>query len=73
MPNSDGGFASYELIRGPILLELLNPAEANSFVSRWRASFTNSLLVQVFANIMIEHSYPECTTACEISGQWSLR
>ncbi|KAM0786634.1 hypothetical protein ACM66B_002086 [Microbotryomycetes sp. NB124-2] len=45
MINSDGGWASYELIRGSPLLELLNPAE-------------------VFANIMIEYSYPECTTAC---------
>ncbi|KAG2198471.1 hypothetical protein INT47_004458 [Mucor saturninus] len=44
MQNSDNGFASYETIRGPRFLELLNPAE-------------------VFANIMIEYSYPECTTA----------
>ncbi|KAG2193551.1 hypothetical protein INT47_010329 [Mucor saturninus] len=43
MQNSDNGFASYETIRGPRLLELLNPDE-------------------VFANIMIEYSYPECTT-----------
>ncbi|GAA5979903.1 hypothetical protein JCM5350_005536 [Sporobolomyces pararoseus] len=41
----EGGFASYELIRGSPLLEMLNPAE-------------------VFANIMIEYSYVECTTAC---------
>lgn len=27
MQNSDGGFASYELIRGPGWLELFNPAE----------------------------------------------
>jgi lanosterol synthase len=27
LQNSGGGFASYELIRGPALLELLNPAE----------------------------------------------
>ena len=27
MQNSDGGFASYELVRGPTWLELLNPAE----------------------------------------------
>lgn len=27
LPNKDGGFASYELIRGPAWLELLNPAE----------------------------------------------
>ncbi|KAI0924004.1 hypothetical protein AcW1_006791 [Taiwanofungus camphoratus] len=44
MQNHDGGFASYELIRGPWWLEMLNPAE-------------------VFGKIMIEHSYPECTTS----------
>ena len=27
MQNSDGGFASYELVRGPQLMELLNPAQ----------------------------------------------
>ena len=27
LQNPDGGFASYELIRGPQWLELLNPAE----------------------------------------------
>jgi lanosterol synthase len=27
MQNGDGGFASYEVIRGPKLLELINPAE----------------------------------------------
>ncbi|KAJ2964488.1 hypothetical protein NQZ79_g634 [Umbelopsis isabellina] len=44
MQNGDGGFASYERIRGPKWLEWFNPAE-------------------VFGDIMIEHSYPECTTA----------
>nr|Q96WJ0.1 RecName: Full=Lanosterol synthase; AltName: Full=2,3-epoxysqualene--lanosterol cyclase; AltName: Full=Oxidosqualene--lanosterol cyclase; Short=OSC [Pneumocystis carinii]AAK82993.1 lanosterol synthase [Pneumocystis carinii] len=44
LQNKDGGFASYELIRGPSWLEFINPAE-------------------VFGDIMIEHSYPECTTA----------
>ncbi|EMD38881.1 hypothetical protein CERSUDRAFT_112601 [Gelatoporia subvermispora B] len=44
MQNSSGGYASYELIRGPAWLEKLNPAE-------------------VFGNIMIEYSYPECTTS----------
>jgi lanosterol synthase len=44
MQNSDGGFASYEKIRGPEWLEWLNPAE-------------------VFGKIMIEYSYPECSTA----------
>ncbi|KAI5478948.1 lanosterol synthase [Pseudohyphozyma bogoriensis] len=45
LQNPSGGFASYELIRGPEFLELLNPAE-------------------VFAKIMIEVAYPECSTAC---------
>lgn len=45
LQNPGGGFASYELVRGNPLLELLNPAE-------------------VFANIMIEYPYVECTTAC---------
>jgi lanosterol synthase len=27
LQNPDGGFASYELVRGSTLLELLNPAE----------------------------------------------
>ena len=44
MQNQDGGFASYEKIKGFQALEWLNPAE-------------------VFGNIMIEYSYPECTTA----------
>ncbi|KAG9104304.1 Lanosterol synthase (Oxidosqualene--lanosterol cyclase) [Ceratobasidium sp. 370] len=44
MQNSDGGFASYELVRGPKFLELINPAE-------------------VFGDIMIEFTYPECTTS----------
>ena len=44
LQNSDGGFASYEVVRGPKLLELLNPA-------------------QVFGKIMVEYTYPECTSA----------
>ncbi|KAF8577070.1 terpene synthase [Ramaria rubella] len=44
MQNSDGGFASYEKIRAPKALELINPAE-------------------VFGNIMVEFTYPECTTS----------
>lgn len=44
MQNSDGGFATYELTRGPKILEWINPAE-------------------VFGDIMVEYSYPECTTA----------
>ncbi|KAF9937394.1 Lanosterol synthase (Oxidosqualene--lanosterol cyclase) [Modicella reniformis] len=45
LQNSNGGFASYESVRGPQWLELINPAE-------------------VFGNIMIEYTYPECSTAC---------
>ncbi|GAA98168.1 uncharacterized protein L969DRAFT_93224 [Mixia osmundae IAM 14324] len=45
LQNSDGGFGSYELVRGPKWLELANCAE-------------------VFGNIMVEYTYPECTTAC---------
>ncbi|CAE6489359.1 unnamed protein product [Rhizoctonia solani] len=44
MQNPDGGFASYELVRGPKWLEFINPAE-------------------VFGDIMIEFTYPECTTS----------
>lgn len=44
MQNPDGGFASYEQVRGSSMLELLNPAE-------------------IFDRIMVEYSYPECTTA----------
>ena len=44
MQNKDGGWASYEEIRGPKWLEKLNPS-------------------RVFGNIMIEHSYSECTSA----------
>ncbi|GAA5894217.1 hypothetical protein JCM6882_007604 [Rhodosporidiobolus microsporus] len=51
---ASGGWASYELVRGNPLLELLNPAE-------------------VFANIMIEYPYVECTTACVTSLTLFLR
>ncbi|KAF9035290.1 terpenoid cyclases/protein prenyltransferase alpha-alpha toroid [Panaeolus papilionaceus] len=44
MQNPSGGFASYELIRGPPWLERLNSAE-------------------VFANVMTDFCYPECTTS----------
>ncbi|PBK72268.1 terpene synthase [Armillaria solidipes] len=44
MQNADGGYASYERVRGPRWLELLNPAE-------------------VFGDIMIDYTYPECTTS----------
>ncbi|WP_349431355.1 terpene cyclase/mutase family protein [Methylomarinum sp. Ch1-1] len=46
--NTDGGWATYELTRGPKWLEKLNPSE-------------------VFADIMIDYSWTECTAACVIS------
>ena len=46
--NSDGGWATYELTRGPKWLEKLNPSE-------------------VFADIMVDYSWTECTAACVIS------
>ncbi|MGZ5000517.1 MAG: terpene cyclase/mutase family protein, partial [Methylomonas sp.] len=46
--NADGGWATYELTRGPKWLEKINPSE-------------------VFADIMIDYSWTECTAACVIS------
>jgi len=43
--NPDGGWGTYERIRGP----------------RWLESFDSS---RVFANTMIDYSYPECTSSC---------
>ena len=45
LQNKDGGWATYELTRGPRWLEALNPSD-------------------VFANIMIDYPYVECTSAC---------
>ena len=42
--NLDGGWATYELTRGPEWLELMNPSE-------------------VFADIMIDYSYVECSAS----------
>jgi lanosterol synthase len=60
MQNRDGGFASYELVRGPSWLELLNPAEVfgESVLSTTPISSLNRA-----GNIMIEYEYPECTTS----------
>jgi lanosterol synthase len=46
--NIDGGWATYELTRGPRWLEKLNPSE-------------------VFADIIIDYSWTECTAACVIA------
>jgi squalene/oxidosqualene cyclase-like protein len=45
MQNKDGGWATYELTRGPTWLERLNPSDC-------------------FADIMVDYSYVECTSAC---------
>ena len=60
MQNRDGGFASYELVRGPSWLELLNPAEVfgRSILSTTVISSLNQV-----GKIMIEYEYPECTTS----------
>lgn len=42
MQNASGGFASYELVRGPAWLEWLNPADVfglSSFLFIWNALF----------------------------------
>ena len=45
LQNPDGGFASYEPIRGSAWLELLNPAEVfgQPSLSLWSFKFLNSL------------------------------
>ena len=61
MQNRDGGFASYELVRGPGWLELLNPAEVfGESVPIHRYSVVAEFRV---GRIMIEYEYPECTTS----------
>lgn len=45
LQNKNGGWASYELVRGAKWLELLNPAA-------------------VFADIMVEYPYVECSSSC---------
>lgn len=63
MQNASGGFASYELIRGPSWLELLNAAEV------FGEGVSTLIVVSVLTdrrhvgNIMIEYAYPECTTS----------
>lgn len=62
MQNSNGGFASYEPIRGPSFLEYINPAEV--FGRQHTAFLSYGIYSSYFSgNIMIEYSYPECTTS----------
>jgi lanosterol synthase len=62
LQNADGGFASYELVRGSQLLELLNPAEVRAVALRFRLQAC-SRRAQVFGKIMVEYEYAECTTS----------
>ena len=64
LQNPNGGFASYELIRGPSWLEWLNPAEVFGQFVRFSSIFQRACLTNGFAgDIMIEYCYPECTTS----------
>ena len=60
MQNPDGGFASYELVRGPSWVELLNPSEV--FGELVHFHYASPLFIQI-GKIMVEYEYPECTTS----------
>jgi lanosterol synthase len=61
MQCSDGGYASYELTRGPQFLESLNVTEIFGIFSvLFTRMFTKS---ENEGNVMVEHTYPECTTS----------
>lgn len=60
MQNSNGGFASYEPIRGPKWLELLNPAEVFGDIMIV-CSFV--LGIRPRSQFIQEYNYPECTTS----------
>jgi lanosterol synthase len=61
MQNSDGGFASYELVRGPKWLEAINPAEVFGEINS--VSWRRWSLIYSIGDIMTEFTYPECTTS----------
>ena len=61
MQNPDGGFASYELVRGPSWVELFNPSGVFSESIPIR-HYTVPLLIRI-GNLMVENEYPECTTS----------
>lgn len=62
MQNPSGGYASYELIRAPKLLESINPAEV--FGERSFETHLGRMPIQTpTGNIMTEYEYPECTTS----------
>jgi lanosterol synthase len=61
LQNPGGGFASFELVRGPWWLEWLNAAEV--FGEKFHRIFVNGVFHQLLGDIMIEYCYPECTTS----------
>jgi squalene cyclase len=61
LQNPNGGFASYEVVRGPWWLEWLNAAEV--FGELWLFSQQLQPLTVSIGNIMTEYCYPECTTS----------
>jgi lanosterol synthase len=63
MQNANGGFASYELVRGPTaFLELINPAEVFGAL-RCQQFYALAEPTTLSGNIMTEYTYPECTTS----------
>ena len=65
MQNPDGSYASYELIRGSEWLEYLNTAEVfgkSSEMIFGKCTFAERSVLHA-GRIMIEYSYPECTTS----------
>jgi lanosterol synthase len=54
--DSDGGFASYELIRGPQFLESVNPTEVFGMWMKTCSERALKVLCRPY------HNYPECTT-----------
>ncbi len=61
MQNKNGGFASYELVRGGDYMEYLNCAEVfGASVCPFRGCRAHG---DQSGNIMIEYNYPECTTS----------
>jgi lanosterol synthase len=61
LQNPCGGFASYELVRGPWWVEWLNAAEV--FGGAIHCLSVNIVAHEPLGDIMIEYCYPECTTS----------
>lgn len=60
MQNPDGGFASYELVRGNKKLEWLNTAEVFGELRAFATLYTFADNPVAFSgDIMIEYTYPE--------------